>query len=102
MSMQRFVSALLLVAAEAACNRSAHSYLERGNSFFLAGKYQEAELDYRAALGKKPQFAEADYRLALTEIQLRRGEAAMEALQKAVDLDPTNDRYGIELADLSL
>ncbi len=69
---------------------------------FRQGKYADAQLEYRGSIAKNPSFAEAYYRLGLAEMQLDHGEAALAALERAVDIAPNNDQYGIELADLSL
>ncbi len=67
-----------------------------------AGKYADAELQYRNSISKDPKFAEGHYRLGLVEYKLRRGSDALDHLQRAVSLDPSNDRYGIELANVSI
>ena len=54
------------------CSASKQSYLAKGNKFFAAGKYDEAALNYRAAIQKDAAFGEAYYRLGLTAIKLTR------------------------------
>ena len=93
---------ILMILIEAACGRSAQSYLERGNSLFLAAKYDEAQFQYRASISKNPRFAEAHYRLGLTDAALGDGTAALNALRQAQKFAPDNEQYGIALADLSL
>jgi tetratricopeptide (TPR) repeat protein len=100
--MKRFVWVGVVVCLQLACNKSPQSYVERGNGLAAAGKYAEAELQYRNSLSKDPNFAEGHYRLGLVEYKLRQGADALDHLQHAVSLDPSNDRYGIELANISI
>src|SRR5271166_6608533 len=100
--MKLLASAILIILIEAACGRSAQSYLDRGNILFRAGKYQEAEFQYRASISKNPRFAEAYHRLGLADAATGDGAAALHALQQAQEFAPNNDQYGIALADLSL
>ncbi len=93
---------IVMILMEAACGRSAQSYLERGNILFSAGKYPEARFQYRASISKNPRFAEAYYRLGLTDAAMGDGTAALDALEQAQEFAPKNDQYGIAAADLSL
>jgi tetratricopeptide (TPR) repeat protein len=67
-----------------------------------AGKYADAQLQYRKSISEDPKFAEGYYRLGVLEYQLKHGIEALDDLQRAVNFDPGNERYGIELANLSL
>jgi tetratricopeptide (TPR) repeat protein len=100
--MKRFAWIGVVVCLQLACNKSPQAYVERGNGLAAAGKYTEAELQYRNSLSKDPKFAEAHYRLGLVEYKLRQGTDALDHLQQAVSLDPSNDVYGIELANVSI
>jgi tetratricopeptide (TPR) repeat protein len=100
--MRGAACAILIVCLGASCSRSARLYLERGDALFHAGKYSEAEFQYRVSLSKDTHFAEAYYRLGLTDIELNRNAAALVALQRAVTFAPGNQLYAIKLADLSL
>jgi tetratricopeptide (TPR) repeat protein len=100
--MRRISFALALIVIEANCSRSAQTYLARGNALYNAGKYADAELEYRACLAKNRGLAEGYYRLGLAEGQLGHADAALAAAQKAVALAPGNDDYQIALADLSV
>ena len=91
------IAALLLLAG---CSRSAQGRIEKGNQLFAAGKYQEAELEYRNAIQKDPNLGEAQYRLGLTEIELNRGLAAYQPLRRAVELMPDNVAAKVKLADV--
>src|SRR5580704_2130978 len=84
------------------CGRSPQAYLEKGNNFFSAGKYSEAALNYRKAVGKDARFGEAYYRLGLTELKLNNSTEAFQALSSAVELLPQRSDVKISLADLLL
>src|ERR1700689_961061 len=81
--MKLFAGVILMILVEGGCGRSAQSYLERGDRLFPAGKYAEAQFQYRASISKNPRFAEAYYRLGLTDAAVGDGTAALDALQQA-------------------
>jgi tetratricopeptide (TPR) repeat protein len=66
-----------------------------------ASKYADAQLLYRKSISEDPKFAEGYYRLGVLEYQLKQGNEALDNLQRAVNFDPGNERYGIELANIS-
>jgi tetratricopeptide (TPR) repeat protein len=100
--MRRFVWAALLAWLELGCGKSPQSYLARGNRLMAAGKYADAEIEYRKSVLGDPKFAEGYYQLGLVEYRLGRGRAALDALERATSLDPRNDRYGILLASVAI
>jgi len=67
-----------------------------------AGKYADAELQYRESILKDPKFAEAYYRLGLLEYKLHHGAEALQDLERAVNFDPSNHRYRVELASVGI
>lgn len=67
-----------------------------------AGKYPDAEIQYRKSILKDPKFAEGYYRLGLLEYKLHHGGEALDDFQRAVDFDRNNDRYGVALANVSI
>jgi len=67
-----------------------------------AGKYADAEMEYRKSVQEAPNFAEGYYRLGVLRYQLRKGNEALDALEQAATLDPGNDRYGVELASVAI
>ena len=85
-----------------ACTKSPYSYVERGNGFAATGKYADAEIEYRRSIQKDPKFAEGYYRLGIVERAMKHGDQALDDLQRAVDFDPGNQTYAIELANVSL
>jgi tetratricopeptide (TPR) repeat protein len=102
MSRRLWACLLLLLCVECACSRPAQWYVERGNQFFNQAKYEDAELQYRKSVKRNPKLAEGYYRLGLAEVQLQKTDDALEALQRAVNLNPTSDIYRIQLANLCL
>src|ERR1700674_1115629 len=63
-------------------------YLESGNRYLKAAKYQEASIQFRNAIKLDPRFAEAYYQLAQAEMSLELWKPAFAALQKTIELDP--------------
>jgi len=76
--------------------------LQTGNSYYEKGKYKEASLIYRRALQYDRRFAEAYYRLGLAEVAAGRYAEAIQALQRASDLEPGNAEVYEQLSDLYL
>ncbi len=94
------------LVALSGCRATKESYVAKGNRLFAAGKYQEAELNYRAAIQKDRSYGEAYYRLGLAAIQLEQAREAYEALFHAVQLLPANapasDEVKRKFADVCL
>lgn len=84
------------------CGRSPEAYLEKGNSYFTAGKYEEAALNYRKAVSKDARFGEAYYRLGLTALKTKDATEAYRALSSAVEILPQRADVKVSLADLLL
>jgi tetratricopeptide (TPR) repeat protein len=93
---------VLSLAALSGCSASKQSYLAKGNKFFAAGKYDEAALNYRAAIQKDASFGEAYYRLGLTTVKLDQARDAYSALFRAVQLLPANFQAKKEFANVCL
>jgi tetratricopeptide (TPR) repeat protein len=100
--MNRWVLILVLAGFQFACTKSPQAYLERGNQFAAAGKYDDAELEYHKSILKDAQYAEAYYRLGLVEYHLRHGSEALQDFDRAVHFDPENDLYGIQFANVCI
>jgi tetratricopeptide (TPR) repeat protein len=96
------VAGLTLSCWQIGCSRSAQSYLERGNRYYSAGKYEDAVLNYRKGIQRNPNFAEAHYRLALTHEKRGEPAEAYGELQRAIISAPDRDDIRVELADLAL
>jgi tetratricopeptide (TPR) repeat protein len=90
----------------AACNTdpkaASRKYVENGNKYFNRGKYKEASIMYRRAIGKDGRYGEAWYRLGLTNLQLGIPQEAIRSFSRARDLDPSNTDAIVKLADLEL
>ncbi len=78
------------------------TYIDRGNRFFDARKYDDAVLQYRKALQKNPNSGEAWYRLALLEFERGNPADAYIELQRAVALMPDNVPALFRLGELAL
>jgi tetratricopeptide (TPR) repeat protein len=102
MSLKSWVYIVIISCVECACTRSAQSHLERANKLYDASKYADAELQYREGIAKDPKSAEAYYRLGLTEVQLQKLTAALADFQRAVALNPANEMYRVQQANLAL
>src|SRR5689334_19175687 len=100
--MKRSLSLLPVVCLALACSQSPRSYVERGNALAAEGKLADAELLYRKSIQKDPKFAEGYYRLSTVEYRIGRGNEALADLQRAVEFDPGNERYSIELASVAI
>jgi len=96
------IALFLVLAFCAAGCRSGRQYMDRANQLFAAGKYEEAELNYRNAIQKNAQSGEAYYRLGLTLLKLDKAGDAYQTLTRAVALDPKNMAAKVQLANLCL
>jgi tetratricopeptide (TPR) repeat protein len=67
--------------------------LAAGYQLHAAGSFAEAEEAYRSVLAGHPDNAEAWHLLGLTKAAQEDGQAAIRALQKAVELKPAEARY---------
>jgi tetratricopeptide (TPR) repeat protein len=76
--------------------------LATGNSYYEKGKFKEASLIFRRALQYDARFAAAYQRLGLAELALGRYWEAMQAFQRAADLEPGNAESYEQLSDLYL
>jgi tetratricopeptide (TPR) repeat protein len=103
--MTRVVCLSVLVVSLVAlsgCSETKQSYVAKGNKLYAAGKYQEATLNYRAAIQKDAGYGEAYYRLGLAAIKLDSAREAYNALFRAVQLLPANFEAKRKFADVCL
>jgi tetratricopeptide (TPR) repeat protein len=98
----RSIFPALLFAFLLGCGHSASNYLAKGNALFSRGKFAEASINYRKAIGKESANAEAYYRLALTELKLNKSAEAFQDLNQAVRLMPGHQGAKSELETLAL
>ncbi len=100
--MSRYVWVVVVVCFQLACSKSPQSYVERGNRLAAAGKFGDAEIEYRKSVLKDAKFAEGYYRLGLLEYRLGRGAEALRDFQRATDFAPADERYAVQLANVSI
>jgi tetratricopeptide (TPR) repeat protein len=100
-NMRKTVGMCLLLLAITACSTK-RSYLEKGNTFFQQGKYQDAAINYRKAIQKDPNYGEAYYRLGLAAIREANALEAYNSLFRASQLLPNNVEVKEKFAGLCL
>jgi tetratricopeptide (TPR) repeat protein len=85
MSRRIFFTLLPVLSAwtMVSCRQSPQDYVAKGNTFFDAGKYQDAILNYKKAIQKDSKFGEGYYRLGLAELKTDQVREAYEALSNA-------------------
>jgi tetratricopeptide (TPR) repeat protein len=89
MNMGRIAGVCILMLAASACV-SKRGYVDKGNAFFDQGRYSEAEINYRKAIQKDPNYGDAYYRLGLVELQQNNPLETYNALFRASQLMPGN------------
>ncbi len=72
-----------------------------GNTAYAMGDFMAAESAYRAALDINPQAAEIWNNLAYTLAQLGRNEASMDAISRALELEPESSNFADSFNELS-
>src|SRR5580698_11146526 len=96
---------LILAVLLTACsnpNKQKLAYLNSGDKYFKAAKYQEAVIEFRNALQIDPRLANAHQKLAMAYLKLGNSEAAYRELRETVGLDPKNRDAQLEMASLLL
>src|ERR1039458_306246 len=96
------VLALCLIGLTACGSRSPQVYIERGNKFYDAGKFDDAGIQYQKALQKDAKSGEAHYRLALVELKREKPIQAYGELRRAVELMPDHIQALSRLGQLAL
>lgn len=91
-----------LALTTAACSRSPQHYLDLGNRLAAQGRFTEAELNYRKAVSKNPQFGDAYYQLARISQQQQKQVQAWQWLSAGARAMPNRTDIAVQLADLSL
>jgi len=94
-------SCIVIATIISGCGGS-ERYIERGNQFYAAGKYEDAVLNYQNAIKKDARSGEAYYRLGLAQLKLNHGGEAYQALSRSVALSPQNFSAKERLASFSL
>src|SRR5579862_9762634 len=98
--------ALIIVLALAACttdpNKRKVAYLNSGEKYAKAAKYQEAVIEFRNAIQIDPRFVDAHSKLAGAYLRLGNTEAAYREFTEAATLDPKNLDAQLQLSQLLL
>ena len=74
----------------------------RGDGYAREGRYREAVIEYKNACQAAPQDSALQWKLAQAALRSKDLREAFAALQKAIELDPTNDDARGRLAQLHL
>jgi tetratricopeptide (TPR) repeat protein len=90
------------MAACLSCGRSANDYVQKGVQFLEHGQYADADLNFRKAIQKDPNYGAAYYQLGLLELKQNHSKEAFAALSRAVELLPAEDEPKLKLAEISL
>ena len=90
-----------VVLAGTACT-SAKRYIQRGQTAFDAGKYEDASLNFRNAIQKDPKLAEAYYKLGLTDLRLNRPRDAFQLLRQAATRMPKDHQVQVTFGEVCL
>ncbi len=85
---RRRLLAACLAVLTVACAADKSEYLRRGDAAFEAGKYREAIVEYRNAIGQDAQFGQARLRLADAYVELGNPRDAAAQYVRAADLLP--------------
>jgi tetratricopeptide (TPR) repeat protein len=100
--MKRAVIPVLLFVLLASCRQSPQQYLAKGNTFFAAGKYDDAIINYKKAIQRDPKFGEGYYRLGLAQLKTGKSRDAYAALNTSNALLPDRVDVKVTLADFML
>ena len=94
------LAASLLVGCSRDPKVKRQKYLESGQRYFEAGKYQEASIQFSNAIEVDKGFADAHFRLGETLLKLGSPSNAYAELRKTVELQPDNYKARLLLASL--
>jgi tetratricopeptide (TPR) repeat protein len=100
-NMKKAAGVCILLVAITACTTK-RDYLEKGNVLFEHGKYEDAEINYKNAIQKDPNYGDAYYRLGLAAIKLDKTSDAYNALFRASQLLPNNIEVREKFAGICL
>ena len=98
----RSICVLILAVLLVGCHRSPKYYTDKAEKLFAAGKYADAEINYRKAIQASPVYGEAYAGLGRTDLKLGRGGDAYAAFSRAVDLQPDRGDLKVTLGELIL
>jgi predicted Zn-dependent protease len=96
----------LLLLALGSCSRDPNvrkqKYLDSGNKYLEAGKPREAVIEFQNAIKLDANFAPAYYGLAQAAAKSGDGVTAVRALNKSLELDPTNMKGQLEMGNMMM
>src|ERR1700733_15840627 len=93
------LSLVLSAGIMVSCRQTPQQYVARGNTFFKAGKYEDAIINYKKAIQRDPKFGEGYYRLGLAELKTGKSRDAYVAINTASGLLPDRADVQVTLAD---
>ena len=99
-----WLGAVLAIGALAGCWRSPQVVKQRdfdkGNAYFLQGKYSAAEIELQNAIQIDPQFAQAHYVLAQCYLKEGKWGLGYQELSRTVELTPGDLKAQMDLSNL--
>ena len=103
----RFWMSLILGASLlAGCSRDPQvakkKHFDRGDSYFEAGKYREAAIEYQNAIQIDPRFAPAHFKLAESYLKLQDWQRGYQELLRSIDLQPDDWKAQLTLGNILL
>jgi len=104
MSRNIYLAVALILGAGiiVSCRQSPQEYVAKGNTFFAAGKYEDAIINYKKAAQRDSKYGESYYRLGLAELKTGKSRDAYAALNTANTLLPDRTDIKVTLADFLL
>jgi tetratricopeptide (TPR) repeat protein len=104
MARTTFLAVLSLVSAAliVSCRQSPQTYVAKGNTFYDAGKYDDAIINYKKAIQRDAKFGEGYYRLGMAELKTGKVREAFAALNSANTLLPGRVDVKAALGDFLL
>lgn len=81
---------VVLVLALSACvnSKAAEEHFEKGNQLAEAQQYEQAIVEFEAALDEDPKFVSARVNMGVAYYQLNRMDEAIAQYEKAIELEP--------------
>jgi len=98
----RALPLVLVAGIIVSCRQSPQEYVAKGNTFFAAGKYEDAIINYKKAVQRDSKYGESYYRLGLAELKTGKSRDAYAALNTANTLLPDRTDVKVTLADFLL
>ena len=82
--------AAFLPPAPATPTSAGKNILKAARAYFEKGKFEEAAIEFRNAIGVDPAFAAAHYQLGLAYLEMQQWSRANQELARTVELQPAN------------